>query len=109
MATATSAARAYAPAPGVARSRRVGPAAPQRAALTRARAAERWRGPSADEETAAGGSGSVGSAAHPDALLADARLLTHDGKKRIVVTEILGSTTPYHGPIYGVADSRVWV
>ena len=86
MATAASAARAYAPAPGGARSRRVGPAAPQRAALTRARAAERWRGPSADEETAAGGSGSVGSAAHPDALLADARLLTHDGKKRIVVT-----------------------
>jgi len=86
MATAASVARAYAPAPGGARSRRVGPAAPQRAALTRARAAERWRGPSADEETAAGGSGSVGSAAHPDALLADARLLTHDGKKRIVVT-----------------------
>ena len=41
MATATSAARAYAPASGAARSRRVGPAAPQRAALTRARAAER--------------------------------------------------------------------
>ncbi len=85
MATATSAARAYAPASGAARSRRVGPAAPQRAALTRARAAERWRGPSADEETAAGGSGNRAGSAAP-AASGDVRLLTHDGKKRIVVT-----------------------
>ena len=60
---------------------------PTRAASTRARAAERWRGPSLDEETAAFRSDASATAnATAPVASGDVRFLTHDGKKRIVVT-----------------------
>ena len=56
-----------------------------RAASTRTHAAERWRDPSTEVETAAGGAG--GSAkSTPSTDTSDVRLTSHDGKKRIVVT-----------------------
>ena len=89
MAATAAVSRVALVSPSVARPSRRGThrTQPTRAASTRACAAERWRGPSLDEETAAFRSDASATAnATAPVASGDVRFLTHDGKKRIVVT-----------------------